>query len=734
MSRIVPALRTPIVAFALLMVSAIGTAAAQESGANSFAAGEAALAAGDAWNARGLFERAVREGYPPGPGYRAVARAYLALDNRLFYAREALERSLAADPDNIAAWYQLAEINLRLEGGDADPRARAALHEVLRRDPFSADAYEQWSRLYLIAADARAVAAIFAEHLARSDDPVLALRRIDVLVDAGDHDAAWQAIDAFRRRFKEERHLSRLSYYAGVTLAARGAVEDGTHYYFNGLAFARTDDDLELFYRDVAPLLSDADRQAWQGWPVDRRRRFLLGWWNARDPLPLSGVNERWVEQQERIRRARLEFQWKRPITKEKLVALGGRDSGLPAIEIRLDGRALDDRGAFYLRHGEPEERDRGDGDACGFWYYARPGLTGSGELGVSFSSGAESMLGARGQFLGNDCNFTTVPRTPRAREHFAPGVGAVAGTDLARAQQEALDDFEVGLSTDTYEHAVEHPIPLEVDPANFSYFRDGTDVAVYFAIPLPEIAIQSDRSRYRKGLVLYDAGWNEVARRSEEMAAVITRVPSAAGDEQWYLVDLFRVRITPGSYHFALQVDDLQGNGVGVRKGDLRVRRFSPTGLALSDPVLSAGVIEGGAGPRFERYGRTILPLPSRRFLRDQPLYLYFEAYNLQSGAADELRFRVDYTVAAEELDRNAVERFFGELRGLVGIREEPDRITLSFERSVPRPSGRVWPEYLSFDTSALPPGVYTLEITVTDENFFDRQARHVETFTIVD
>ena len=120
--------------------------------------GQAEMRAGDAWCARGHFERAIRDGYPAGAGYRALAEAYLQLDNRLFYAREALERALAASPDDAASLYLLADVNLRLDGGDADGRARAAFHEVFRIDPLHADAWDRWSRMYLDPADQHAVA------------------------------------------------------------------------------------------------------------------------------------------------------------------------------------------------------------------------------------------------------------------------------------------------------------------------------------------------------------------------------------------------------------------------------------------------------------------------------------------------------------------------------------------------------------------------------------------------
>lgn len=715
-------------------------ARAQEKAAQEFAAGQARMTAGDPWSARGHFERALREGYPPGPGNRALAEAYLGLDNRLFYARDALERALAVDPDDLQTWYLLADVNLRLDGGDADGRARRAFHEVFRLDPVYRDAWERWGRLYLDPADQREVAGLLGERLRRRYDPETALRRIDVLFDGGFASEAWEEIERFRDRVKEERYLARLSYYAGVVEAARGDVREGSGYYFNGLAFARSEADLEPYFEDIEPLLSADERRAWEAGSVQRRRELLLGWWNARDPLPLSGINERWVEQQRRIRVARETFRWKKPITKEKLVDLGATNLGLPSIAVRLDGRPLDDRGAFFLRHGEPEERASPGTDECGFWHYDRDELP-DGGFAVNFSdgggipAGSGSSAASRGLFRGNDCTFSTLPTTPLGLQHFAPGAGGLAPWDQARVENDVRRDAALGLSTDSYAFPVEHRILLETDPATFSRFRVDTDLALYFAVPLPDMEVREDRSRYRKGLILYDSGWNEITRWSEEMDAFLARVPDEReGEATWYLVDLFRVRIRPGTYHFALQVDDLQGEGVGVRKGTLRIPRYSPTGLELSDLVLSAEVVESGGAPRFERYGRTIVPLPPRRFLRSQPLFLYFEAYNLQREPAGQMRFRVDYTIRAESLDRSAVERFFGGLKGLVGIREEPESVTLSFERSVPHPGRGVWPEHLSFDTAALPAGRYTLEVEVTDHAFYDRRTRGSASFSIVD
>ncbi|MFN2382772.1 MAG: succinylglutamate desuccinylase/aspartoacylase family protein [Gemmatimonadota bacterium] len=727
LGRAAPPLATLLLLAALVCAAARPARAAAQARAGdaAFSAGEAALAEGDAWSARGHFEQALHEGYPAGPGERRLADAYLALDNRLFYARDALERALAAKPDNVADWYLLADINIRLDGGDADGRARAAFHEIFRRDPLYLDAWTRWGQLYLDPADLHAVAALLAEQLARDYLGELALRRIDVLFDVGDIEAAWAEIEQFRRRVKDEELLTRLSYYAGVVQAARGETSSGAAYYFNGLAFARRAADLETYYRDVEPLLDVDERAAWTSWPLERRRVFLQGWWNARNPVPFGETNARWAEQQRRIRVARDIYRWKKPINKEQLVALGGEGVGYPSIAARLDGRPLDDRGPFFLRHGEPDDQaDPGRGE-CGFWLFDRAEIPGR-EIGVNFATASG----------GNDCNFSSMPSTPLGLQYFAPGAGGLEPWNRPRVQATARAHAATALATDSYPYAFAKEIPVDVEPVNFARADRATDLTLYFAVPLPEIAVEDDRSRYRKGLILYDADWREIARQTEEMDAVLTRTRESggAGDAgEWFLVDLFRLRVAPGAYHYALQLDDRQGVGIGVRKGTLNARRFAPTGLALSDLVLSAGVPAGGVAPRFRRHGYPVVALPSRRFLSSEPLFLYFEVYNLQvdEGA---LAYRVDYTIHAERLDRSAIQRFFGGLSGLVGVREEATGITLSFERTGRPPGTSVWPEFVSFDTAALPAGTYTLAIVVTDHAFYDRQARRTETFTIID
>jgi tetratricopeptide (TPR) repeat protein len=699
----------------------LGQAQAQEParGAESFRRAEAALKAGDAWAARGLFERAIHEGFPRAAGYRALAEAYLALDHRLFDAREALESSLAADSTDVATWHRLAEVNLLLGGMDAENRARRALRQVLRLDPEHEDAFDRWRRLYLDRKDAHRVAEILGSHLDREYRPQLALWRIDVLHEVGAHDEALRDLERFDHQVGGEESSEWL-HYMSATLTALGRDAEAWRYYRQGIDQAPEEADLDRYFRDVEPLLPENDRGAWSGWSLSARKGYLEGWWNRRDPLPLNELNERWVEQQRRIRVAREFFQYRRPMARDRLSALQSPNLVGPRLGFRLDGRAMDDRAELYLRHGDPDMKAGVGMHECGFWYYRREGLPEGKSFGVNFVR----------RILGNDCVFSRNPLTPMGRYHFDPsGFGEL---DPLGVILDIDSELSLALGSDSYPYEIAERIPLDVAPANFSHLAGATELSLYFSVPTEAVAAGTDRARYRKGLVVYDEQWKEITRQTEEMAYDLGPVGAADAPGTAFLIDLFRLQIRPGEYHLAIQVDDRNGEGIGVWKGPISVREFRPGRLQLSDIVL-AGSVESQGLARFIRYGNAVLPLPSRTVVRGQRFFLYYEIYNLRAEADGQSKFRVEYAIQAERLDRGLVGRLFQGLAGLVGVREEPEGVVIAFDRQR-RSGGRLWPEVLSFDTRELPPGTYRVAVTVIDRLAGDAQARQAVELSIVD
>ena len=161
------------------------------------------------------------------------------------------------------------------------------------------------------------------------------------------------------------------------------------------------------------------------------------------------------MEQQRRIRIAREAFRWKADREGEAGRARwDGRGSSVDLDSARWP--PLDDRGAFYLRHGDPEDRGFPRTDECGFWHYDREELPGGG-FAVNFSDEGAGSMGP-GQFAGSDCVFSTVPTTPKGLQHFAPGMGGLEPWEAPRVQNRTRAEAELGLSTDSYAYEVGAP------------------------------------------------------------------------------------------------------------------------------------------------------------------------------------------------------------------------------------------------------------------------------------
>ena len=143
---------------------------------------------------------------------------------------------------------------------------------------------------------------------------------------------------------------------------------------------------------------------------------------------------------------------------------------------------------------------------------------------------------------------------------------------------------------------------------------------------------------------------------------------------------------------------------------------------MPVSSPCAPAGPADP-ANP-FVRWDRIkVLALPSRTFMRSQPVFVYYEVYGL---AGPEARYRTTYTLSSLEPDRNIVARFFSAVGELLSDDEKEGAITYSFERSQ---TGDTEPllEYFSLDVSDSPAGDYLLTVEIEDLSTGARVERQV-------
>ncbi len=158
-------------------------------------------------------------------------------------------------------------------------------------------------------------------------------------------------------------------------------------------------------------------------------------------------------------------------------------------------------------------------------------------------------------------------------------------------------------------------------------------------------------------------------------------------------------------SLALSLEIKDVGKKTVGVFRDTVFVQTFPDDVISMSSVLLASHAGDG-------KEGIEIIPNPLRTFDADELLYIYFEIYNLVRDEFGQTDFSVTYRVGPPDLRRFSDKRDRKAIAQL-GISDDRWRISVSTDYR----GGEVQePIYLSIDLSELGPGVHLLSIVVTD------------------
>lgn len=136
--------------------------------------------------------------------------------------------------------------------------------------------------------------------------------------------------------------------------------------------------------------------------------------------------------------------------------------------------------------------------------------------------------------------------------------------------------------------------------------------------------------------------------------------------------------------------------------------------GPAVSDLLLCYYVEEGLQNPEFteqgfRRYGHEMFPAPDVLFSPGEPLYVYFEVYDLTSGNAGRSTFSIETVLVPAEKERGGVSGLFSRLLS----RKRTAAVSVTFDAEG---NTAVVPYYILLDTGDVEPGEYDLAIRIKD------------------
>lgn len=468
--------------------------------------------------------------------------------------------------------------------------------------------------------------------------------------------------------------------------------------------------DAELVFEDAKYLVNDAELQQFRqlAAPADYIA-FFRRFWVRRDPTPAAEYNIRLAEHYRRLLLAEKDYVFDGFRTWFNSPDKLNYQKFPPTFY--LNDR-FNDRGLIYIRQGEPDERvvTGGDNFVESWRYQAR---VNSPELIFHFVVDENA--------TGNNWRLAPFIDTPQFwedRANWGPAYSRFLHSDdlehlsLVEAigqQSRAAVDTGFRFDRHTWDKNVQ-PINAFAYAAFFKAPEGKSYFDLYYNLPLPsenELAHAGNASTLcEHGVTLHDLQWRRVEQRHDEIRR--DQIPDLA--KMPSLIGQYHFAVQPDSYHVAFFIRQPATNRLGGWKDELRVPKFDEEKLAISSLVLASSITPAEGNDLFVKNGLRIFPVPAKRFARSQPVYIYFEIYNLKPDATGKSSFLVEYTTLLRKEKKSGAKKVFAAF----GSKTKPST-TLALEREA---TGTTSVEYLALDLNKAGTGDFRLTIKVKDKN----------------
>lgn len=472
---------------------------------------------------------------------------------------------------------------------------------------------------------------------------------------------------------------------------------------------------------------------------ADKKQQFD-DFWQRLDPAPVSEANERQLEYYRRVAFAREYFgQYQQP---------------------------WDDRGEAYIRYGDPAHISRSNninierhpqvvavknrlialaGNAAMGLAQDRLTVVASG---MTDPTSLMSDTDRRNEERAADVNFMGWPVYPipmDVRWEYWIYVNVPGGMEVTFVQTNFPGPYEyaeVPLGTGNNARiwqdlnpqmvmaniSARRPTTYRPDfatgPLNFHFYTaafrgdDGQSaLEVYYGIPTAEFSFVTGETGQEvalldRGVAVYDGEGKLVYRNSDEMIFA-----AKGGQDQGagsLVPALDRILLPPGNYRINVQVLDRTSGKSQVYNQNRGVPDFDvDETLKVSDIELAAS-IDITDKDAFRKGDVEVIPLASQAYLPTQPVFIYFELYNLKADEFGQTKYHISYEVMSKD-NKSVGARILGGVGKLLGQKSGDGVITIDYEQVGTQVQEQA---YLELDLSNTEPGVQMLKIVVTDQN----------------
>lgn len=524
-------------------------------------------------------------------------------------------------------------------------------------------------------------------------------RLMEIYSLKGEYETALQMLSQMYVFFPEDpklwTYLGYAHYFAGNMEAASKSFES---------AFRFMDDETSYAYSHLKNILPESELRQYELDEAAYTARF----WISKDPRYLTSYNERKIEHYARLTYADLLY-------------------GSPAVDLKGWNTQ---RGQILVRYGVPQ------GDvviiprSTSGVMSGTPAETGSledptGDSGLAlqvgrFGSDFDMFDEANTFNIWDYGEFQFVFEDPFRNGEFR--LYSPPAADLAAGALPWVNDYTIkaaetiNKTPERYDYeAPGRQIELPYAVASFKGDEGRTDVYVNYAIPITD---EYDPTKEYINITA-NAGTFVVSENRDmlvERRRTIYGLPTSQivrFDESNLWVDTQHMNTPPGNHEVSVEFETAGGGTVAVQRRDVEVHDYSGDDLSMSDILLAYRIEESddqvaSGGSEILRKGLSIQPAPWTVFGIDQPIYIYFEVYNLDLGDDGVARYEVEATLTPKE-SGSGVSRVIGRMFG-GGNRGVSTGVPISIEATEDG-------QYLILDAEDQESGLFTLNVKITDQ-----------------
>ncbi len=468
----------------------------------------------------------------------------------------------------------------------------------------------------------------------------------------------------------KEAHL-----YLGLLYYENNRIDSSFKEYQRALSLMTDSERTDFTYKSVKELLSPVLSDVFKKYSEDELHEIINKFWEINDPLYLTDYNERLLEHYSRVAYANLRYTVK--------------FKNLPGWKT--------DRGEAIIRYGMPLKRIR-----------YRPAINAGGRSQIFMKTDVwyykYFKLGFYDQFLNGDYVYS----------EQMPGsmfISQFAGDTPMLVDYLRKDYFE------DYTPKFNGPkinVPFDIvqlKDENYNY----TDVYINYGLTPVDSLKRGNVYDYNHelGLFFFDSLYNPIIHEKKQIVQLPDSHKINIVNDSTLLINSVQMTIYPDSGTLAFEIIRKFDKGVSSNHFKFKAKKFEPYKLGMSDLILASKA--GPNDPSFATISRGnigLLPNPTNTFTNKDPLYIYYELYNMKVNKNSLNDYEQQIKLTKED-NSSSLNKTLNSILNIVGLGKKKEEVIVTTKYQTQGTNPRM---YFRLDMSNYQPGNYILTITVKD------------------